>query len=146
GMAVQKQNFPIRNRIIAGLALGTLVIEADLDSGSLITANFALEQNREGFAVPGPIFSQTSRGTNELIKKGAKLVTRVTDILEEFNLAANTVQIIDLSANPDEQQILDILTKTPLHINDLIKQAGQTSAQINSLLTMLEMKGRIKNL
>jgi len=146
GMVVQKQNFPIRNRIISALSLGTLVIEADMESGSLITANFALEQNREVFAVPGSIFSQSSRGTNALIKKGAKLVARVNDILEEFDITSANPAPIDLSATPQEQTVLDVLAKEPIHIDDLIKLLKLRPADLNSLLTMLEMKGRVKNL
>ncbi len=146
GYVVIKQNFPIRNRIIAGLSLGTLVVEADLESGSLITANFALEQNREVFAIPGSIFSQTSRGTNALIKKGAKLVARVSDILEEFDLEAGNPEPINFSATAQEQLLLDLLSAEPRHVDELIKSVNLTASQINANLTMLEMKGRIKNL
>ncbi len=147
GMSVQKQNFPIRNRIISGLSLGTLVVEADVESGALITANYALDQNREVFAIPGSIFSPTSRGTNELIKKGAKLVTTAFDILEELNLSTKetTEQIVsDLSA--DENFILNFLSKEPIHVDELIKAAQLSANEINANLTILEMKGRVKNL
>lgn len=146
GSTVGKQNFPIRNRLISGLSLGTLVIEADEDSGSLITANFALEQNREVFAVPGSIFSATSRGTNTLIRKGAKLVSHVSDILDELNIPNANAEPITLVATEDEQLVLDVLSKTPVHINDLIKTVKLAPGAVNANLTRLEMKSRIKNL
>ncbi len=147
GQTIQKQNFPIRNRIIAGLSLGTLIIEADQDSGSLITAKYALEQNREVFAVPGPIFSPVSRGTNHLIKQGAKLTASVQDILDELNITPQTpVEMLAAEVSPAEQRLLEILSREPQHIDELVRSLKQPAGQISAQLTMLEMKGRIKHL
>ncbi len=148
GMTVQMKNFPIRNRIISGLSLGTLVIEADAESGALITAGYALEQNRDVFAIPGSIFSPTSRGTNNLIKQGAKIVTSAYDILEELNLSANDLPDAEaiIETSDIENTILSYLTKEPIHIDELVRTINLTASIINANLTLLEMKGRIKNL
>ncbi|MBX4191406.1 MAG: DNA-processing protein DprA [Candidatus Doudnabacteria bacterium] len=148
GNGVQKGNFIVRNRIISGLSLGTLVIEADASSGALITANHALEQNRGVFAIPGSIYSQVSRGTNQLIKQGAKLVNSVYDVLEDLNLDVSNLPDNEemIATNEIEVQILQFLTKEPVHIDDLIKTVKLPPSQINANLTILEMKGRIKNL
>ncbi len=144
-----KQHFIARNRIIAGLSVGTLVIECDLNSGSLITANHALEQNRQIYAVPGPIYSSQSQGPNNLIKMGAKLVTTAEDILEDLNLKSlpDELQTQALfSPNPTEQTILTCLSKTPTFINDIIKLSKLSPGEVASTLTFLEMKGQIRNL
>lgn len=147
GYNVMKGNFPVRNRIIAGLAIGTLVVEADLDSGSLITAKYALEQNREVFAVPGSIFSEVSRGTNKLIKSGAKLVNSYMDVLEELNLdlvPAPELEI-DITTDENEAKIIQALTREPVHIDDLTRQLELPASQINATLVLLEMKGRVRS-
>lgn len=142
-------NFPARNRLMAGLALGTLVIEAAKDSGSLITANLALEFNREVFSVPGPIFSPVSEGTNELIRSGAKVATGVKDVLEELNLEkmkeirkARSI----IPSSPEEEVILKNLSSEPTHIDKLVKLTKLKTSEVSGTLVMMEMKGIIKDI
>ena len=144
-----KQNFPARNRIMAGLALGTLVIEAAENSGSLITAGFALEQNREVFAVPGDIFSPQSTGTNRLIKNGAKLVTSAADILEELNISRTQPALALKIFEPktDEEKIIwKNLSNEPLHIDKISKMTRLDTAAVASVLSALEIEGAVKNI
>ncbi|MFH1564371.1 MAG: DNA-processing protein DprA [bacterium] len=144
-----KMNFPARNRIISGLSLGSLIIEAGEQSGALITARFALEQNREVFAVPGSIYSPTSKGTNGLLKQGAKLVTCANDILETLNLDQLQSVISSKKISPDtkeEEILLEFLSKEPTHIDNLVKQSGLATNTVSATLIMMEMKGKIKNL
>lgn len=144
-----KHNFPLRNRIISGLSLGTLIIEAGSKSGALITAQYALEQNREIFAVPGSIFSPVSAGANDLLKKGARVVTCAEDILETLDLMQVAAYIDNKKIMPEtpmEEKIFNLLSKTPTHINELIRLSKLDTNVINSTLVIMEMKGMIKNL
>lgn len=142
-------HFPSRNRIISGLSRGTLVIEAAEDSGSLITARSALDQNREVFAVPGDITRDTSLGPNNLLKMGAHPALSSDDILSALNLQdlkimAEAKEIIP--DDPTEAKILAALGKEPIHIDEVVKSSGLDAAQIGSSLTLMEIKGKVRHL
>ena len=145
-----KQHFPARNRIISGLSLGVLVIEAAQSSGALITAKFALEQNREVFAIPGSIFSATSAGTNNLIRLGAKLVTKVEDITEELNLNSlqNFQQAKKIIPDNDEEALIlkNLSPDHPIHIDQLAKITKMNVTALSGILTLMEIKGKVKNI
>jgi DNA processing protein len=147
GTRPRPENFPRRNRILSGLCLGVLVVEAAEASGALITAQLALEQNREVFAVPGSILSGVSRGTNKLIQDGAKLVRQVSDILEELNLtaAAHQIEMKEvMPASDTEAALLRYIGAAPVHIDEIC-QASQLPAHIVSgTLAMMELKGMVK--
>jgi DNA processing protein len=140
--------FPRRNRILSGLSLGVLLIEGDLKSGGLITANCALDQGRDVFAVPGSIFSSQSRGTNLKIAKGeARLVQRVEDILEELNLTMVPQQLEMqelVPATDTEAQVLRHITKEPVHIDAVCRDSGLPAATVSSVLAMMELKGLVR--
>jgi len=142
------RHFPMRNRIISGMSLGTVVVEAARRSGSLITARLAAEQGREVFAVPGNIHSATARGTHDLIKQGAKLVETANDIIEEITpqLSAGREprqprQPVGLSER--EQRVFEAIGVDPVHIDDLARDLGQAMAPLTSILSQLELKGLI---
>ena len=143
------ENFPRRNRIISGLSRGVLVVEAAEGSGSLITAQYALEQGRDVFAIPGNINCHGSRGTNRLIKQGAKLVESVADILEELPQAVpKKLNAAPAPAGlaPEEAAILSLLAREPLHIDDIIASSALTVGEVSAILLRLELKGAISQL
>lgn len=150
GTAPLAENFPRRNRIISGLARGVLVVEAAENSGSLITAQMALEQGRDVYAVPGNISSAVSRGTNRLIKEGAKLVEGVEDILEELSMqprrenAAPPAPGFDLSG--EEGAVYALLAQSPLHIDEIIVKSALTVGEVSAILLRLELKGAVAQL
>jgi DNA processing protein len=149
GTRPRAENFPRRNRILSGLSLGVLVTEAGETSGAMITANMALEQNREVLAVPGSILSPTSRGTNHLIQDGAKLVRDYTDILEELNLTAVTHQIEFkevVPASDTETILLKHLAAEPIHIDEICRSTSLPISTISSTLAMMELKGLVKQM
>ena len=149
GTKPRPDNFPRRNRIMSGLSMGVLVVEADEASGAIITAQFALEQNREVFAIPGSILSPASRGTNHLIQEGAKLVRDYTDILEELNLMTVTRQMEMkeiLPASDTESLLLKHLSAEPTHIDEVCRSSGLPVSTVSSELAMMELKGMIKQM
>ncbi len=140
-------NFPPRNRIISGLSLGTLIVEAREKSGALITKEFALEQGRDVFAVPGSIFNQTSGGTHRLIKDGAGLVTCAEDILDALNLttlSTHQEMAATLPDDPTEAMLMEHLSHEPLHVDVLCRASGLPTAVVSATLAMMELKGYVR--
>lgn len=153
GVAATANNFPRRNRIISGLSVGTLVIEAAISSGSLITAQHALEQNREVFAIPGSIHNPLARGCHQLLRQGAKLVETAQDILDELGMleqiqpftAETSTQENTDSMGQDEQKILKHLGFETTPIDMLIQRSGLTAETVSSILLHLELQGKAQS-
>jgi len=159
-MEPYKDNFPRRNRIISGLCLGVIVVEAARNSGALITADFALEEGRELFAVPGQARAATSAGTNMLIRQGAKLVESADDVIEELDevikghmkatakmaLGAGKISKIPGGLNESEAKILAVLKNAPISVDEITEETGLPPAETMNCLTRLELKSFIKRL
>lgn len=151
GVSPTKGSFPSRNRIIAGLSLGIVVTEGATDSGALITAKDALENNRKVFAVPGPVTSSLSQGPYQLIKQGAVVVSSAEEILDELGLygakngKTSSVKKV-IGDTKEEQQILDLLVEQDLHFDELVKRIKIDPSKLGTLLSLMEMKGIIQSL
>jgi DNA processing protein len=147
-IAPGKYTFPARNRIIAGLSRGTIVAEAASQSGSLITASLALEYGKEVFAIPGQIFDKNMEGTHQIISRGeAKLITCASDVLSEIGIDSSEEKPKNLykPQTPEEHKILEIITDIPMSIDEIVENLDLNTAQINASLTLMELKGGVKN-
>ncbi len=144
-------HFPGRNRIISGLCRGVLVVEAAAGSGSLITVDFALEQGRDVFAVPAPVYSATSQGVNQLLKDGARLVTSAADILDSLALervgrSRPKQPPLPLLLPPPLQKLHELLGDEPLHVDELVRRSGLTPREVSASLLDLELQGGVTQL
>jgi len=163
GTAARADHFPRRNRLISGLALGTVVVEAGLQSGSLITARLAGEQGREVFALPGSIANPLARGCHRLIRDGARLVEEPAEVIEALAPAARAlgVELAERLARPDApapirdggwrddpdyRRLLDVLGHDPATLDELVRRSGLAAAVLSSMLLMLELEGRVAGL
>ena len=148
GTHPRAEYFPRRNRIMSGLALGVLIAEGDYKSGAMITARFAVEQNREVFAVPGSIFSPQSRGPLSLIKDGATPVSTADDVLEALNLTMIGTQMdfgrAAPAASAEEQALLAALSREPRHVDAIVRGSGLAAATVSGTLALLELKGQVR--
>jgi DNA processing protein len=147
GTRPEGRNFPPRNRIISGLTLGTVVVEAGRSSGALITADFAAEQGRDVFSVPGSIFARGSQGTNNLIQQGAKVVCDISDVLEELNLTMISEQAQARAIIPDnetEAALLEHLSGEPVHVDALGRAVDLPISEVTSTLALMELKGQVR--
>ncbi len=148
GTPPKPEHFPRRNRIISGLSVGTLVVEAALRSGSLITARFALEQGREVFAIPGSIQNPLAKGCHALIRQGAKLVETGQDIAEELGALCGACAIETTAGNPEStgelsreyRQLLDSMEYEPISVDELVQRCGLTAKEVSSMLLLLELQ------
>ena len=157
GTEAKPGHFPRRNRLISALSLGTLVVEATLKSGSLITARLALEQGREVFAIPGSIHSPQSKGCHRLIKQGAKLVENAQDIIDELSAMFSSLSITDQPSqevdslisssalDQDYQQLLDIIGWEPILVEQIVESSPFSAEEVSSMLLLLELQGHVSS-
>lgn len=150
GTAPDKENFPKRNRIISGLSLGVLVVEATSESGALITARCAIDQGREVFAVPGNVISSSSEGTNELIRRGAVLTRKAEDIVKELALVLKgfirSVEKMKIDVTQEEMKLCNLLSGEPKQIDDISRESGLPVSEALGILLGLELKGAVKQI
>ena len=149
GTKPKAEHFPRRNRILSGLSRGVLIVESGDASGALITANFALEQDREVFAIPGSVFSSMSRGPNKLIQEGAKLVRNYIDVIEELNLSVMAEQLEmkeTAASNSTESLIMKCIGEAPVHIDEICRISGLNTSSVSSAIAIMELKGTVRNL
>ena len=153
GTPPRREHFPRRNRLISGLSLGVLVVEAALRSGSLITARLAAEQGREVFAIPGSIHSPLARGCHALIRQGAKLVETAQDIIEELGALAGFLAaapraaagpVLGVTLDPAQQEFLELIGHDPVELDTLIVRSGLTPGRVSSMLLLMELRGLIE--
>lgn len=146
GTPSKAQNFPRRNRIISGLSLGCLVVEANVQSGSLITARLAAEQGREVFAIPGSIHSPVSKGCHQLIKQGAKLVDNIQDVVDELGIISRENIFSELQKPAEFNPLLESMGFDPVTMEALIERSGLTSENLSAMLLMLELESKVASL
>ncbi len=151
GTSPTPYNFPRRNRLVSGYSDGVLVVEGKEKSGSLITAQFAVDQGKDVFAVPGPIRSPLSRGPHKLIQEGAKLVQYASDVLEEFGVTQNSLFAQEnvqsyLPKNADEKNIYNALSYSPTHFDEVVRKTNIPAPKLSSLLMMMSLSGAVEEL
>ena len=146
GSKPEKWNFPVRNRIISGLSVGTFVVQGEKSSGALLTAKFALDQNRDLYALPGDINRKVSEGPNYLIKLGAKIVTSFEDIVEEYDLILQPDNVVKPELSKIEERIYQIIceNKPAINYDNLILKSGLSVGELSTVLLNLEIKNLIR--
>lgn len=148
GSKPDAQNFPARNRIISGMSLGVVVVEAPARSGALITASFAGDQGREVFVIPGSVLSPASEGANALLRDGARLVRDGNDVLEDLNIGARQASVVlqrELPLDQSELRLLAAVKDEARHIDEIAEEAGLAASPAAALLLTLELKGAVRN-